>query len=164
MMTMREYNFMTVWVIDAPIKVVWDAIAASERWPEWWPYLESVEEIAKGDYCGIGSVRRYTWGGTLPYRLAFKITVTKIERPQLIEGVASGDLEGLGRWKLTEDSERSTRVEYLLRARSTKPWMNMAAPLLGWFFRWNHNRVMNSGGEGLGNYLRRVDKPVAQDG
>jgi uncharacterized protein YndB with AHSA1/START domain len=161
---MKEYNFRTEWVIDTPIGAVWDAIVDSERWPEWWPYLESVEVIAKGEYCGTGSVRRYTWGGTLPYRLVFQITVTKIQRPQLIEGVASGDLEGLGRWTLAEEGGRSTRVEYLLRARSTKPWMNMAAPILGWFFRWNHNRVMNSGGEGLGAYLCCDEKPANRDG
>jgi uncharacterized protein YndB with AHSA1/START domain len=163
-MAMKVYNFRTVWLIEAPIGAVWDAIVDSERWPEWWPFLESVEVIAKGEYCGIGSIRRYTWGGTLPYRLAFQITVTKIERPQLIEGVASGDLEGLGRWTLSEEGGRSTRVEYLLRARSTKPWMNMSAPLLGCFFRWNHNRVMNSGLKGLCNYLRCGRKPVIQDG
>jgi uncharacterized protein YndB with AHSA1/START domain len=164
MMAMKEYNFRTVWVIEAPIGVVWDAISASERWPEWWPYLESVVEIDKGDFYGIGLIRRYTWGGALPYRLAFQITVTKIERPQLIEGVASGDLEGLGRWTLSEEGGTLTHVEYLLRARSTKPWMNMTAPLLGWFFRWNHNRVMESGREGLCNYLRCVEKSLPQDG
>jgi uncharacterized protein YndB with AHSA1/START domain len=164
MIAMREYDFKTVWVLDAPIETVWDAIAASERWTEWWPYLESVVEIAKGDSCGIGSVRRYTWGGALPYRLAFQIMVTKIERPLTIEGVASGDLEGVGRWKLSAEGGTSTRVEYLLSARSTKPWMNMAAPLLGWFFKWNHNRVMNSGREGLGNYLRFAQKPVVLNG
>ena len=160
---MKEYNFKTVWVIDAPIEAVWDAIAASERWPEWWPYLESVVEIAKGDISGIGSVRSYTWGGALPYKLAFRITVTKIEQPVNIEGVASGDLEGVGRWIFSAVGGMSTRVEYLLSARSTKPWMNMAAPLLSWFFRWNHNRVMKAGQDGLKYFLRCAQKPVVQD-
>jgi uncharacterized protein YndB with AHSA1/START domain len=163
-MAMKEYIFRTVWLIEAPNGAVWDAIVDSERWPEWWPYLENVEVIARGEYCGIGSVRRYTWGGTLPYRLSFQITVTKIECPRLIEGVASGDLEGLGRWTLAEMGGPLTRVEYLLIARSTKPWMNMAAPIMGWFFRRNHDRVMNSGGEGLREYLRCMQKPVVQDG
>jgi uncharacterized protein YndB with AHSA1/START domain len=163
-MAMKEYNFRTVWLIEAPIGAVWDAIVDSERWPEWWLYLERVVEIDKGDFCGTGSIRSYTWGGALPYRLAFQITVTKIAHPQLIEGEARGDLEGYGRWTLSEEGRSSTRVEYLLRARSTKPWMNMAAPFLGWFFRWNHNRVMKAGREGLCNYLRCVEKPLAQDG
>jgi hypothetical protein len=164
MLAMGEYNFKTVWVLDAPIEAVWDAIVASERWPEWWPYLESVVEISKGDFSGIGSIRRYTWGCSLPYKLDFQIMVTKIERPLNIVGVASGDLEGIGRWILSAEGGTSTRVEYLLSARSTKPWMNMAAPLLGWFFRWNHNRVMNAGREGLSNYLRCMEKTVPQGG
>jgi uncharacterized protein YndB with AHSA1/START domain len=157
MPAMREYEFKTVWVLDATIEAVWDAIAASERWPEWWPYLESVVEISRGDNCGIGSIRRYTWGCSLPYRLDFQVTVTRIERPVIIEGVASGDLEGVGRWILSAEGETSTRVEYLLSARSTKPWMNMAAPFLSWFFRWNHNRVMDAGREGLKNYLHCME-------
>lgn len=164
MTAMKEYDFRTIWVIEAPIEAVWDVIVASERWPEWWPYLESVVEIDKGDSCGIGSIRRYTWGCSLPYRLDFQVLVTKIERPVNIEGVASGDLEGVGRWILSANGATSTRVEYLLSARSTKPWMNMAAPLLGWFFRWNHHRVMKSGQDGLNYFIRCAQKPVVQDG
>lgn len=159
-----HYSFETVWLINAQIETVWEAIVDSERWPEWWPHLESVVEIAGGDFYGIGSVRRYAWGGSLPYRLVFQVLVTNIERPFVIEGVLSGDLEGYGNWTLSEQGASSTRVLYCLRARSTKPWMNIAAPILRWFFTWNHNRVMNSGGEGLEIYLHSLERAALQPG
>jgi Polyketide cyclase / dehydrase and lipid transport len=151
---MDEYNFATVWTLDAPIEVVWDALVASERWPEWWPYLDRVVELAGGDSDGIGAIRHFTWHGSLPYTLAFDIMVTKIERPVHLEGVTSGDLEGVGRWTLAKKGECSTRVQYDWNVRTIRPWMKMIAPLARWFFVWNHNRVMMAGGEGLAGYLR----------
>jgi len=161
---MDEFNFKNVWVIDAPIEMVWDVIAASEHWPEWWPYLDSVVEVCKGELDGTGSIRRFIWGGSLPYRLSFQIMVTKVNHPRLIEGVASGDLEGLGRWLLANRGGGSTEVEYSLNVRSTKSWMRMLSPFLRWFFTWNHNRVMESGRRGLASYLRCMEKPVALAG
>lgn len=150
---MSEYAFETVWTLDAPIEAVWAAIMASERWTEWWPFLESIVEVAAGDSDGIGAIRRYQWHGLLPYRLTFEIMVARIERPVLLEGVASGDLEGIGRWTLSEQGGQATRVRYDWNVRTTKPWMNAIAPLARGLFAWNHDQVMKAGGEGLANYL-----------
>jgi len=161
---MGDYTFKNVWKIDAPIDPVWDAIAACERWPQWWPYLESVDKIAEGEPCGLGSVHRFHWGGPLPYRLSFRMTVTRIDRPRLIEGVAEGDLEGFGSWLLSDEGDGTTRVEYTMTARATKRWMRLSAPLLEWFFTWNHNRVMDAGREGLADCLLRVERRTLLDG
>jgi polyketide cyclase/dehydrase/lipid transport protein len=150
---MSSYAFTTVWTLEAPIEVVWSAITASERWPEWWPYLKSVEEITPGDSAGIGAIHRYRWRGVLPYRLTFEIMVARIDRPVLLEGVARGDLEGIGRWTLSEQGCNETRVQYDWQVRTTKIWMNLFAPLARGLFAWNHDRVMRAGGAGLANYL-----------
>ena len=152
---MSEYIFETVWMVDAPIEAVWDAIVASEQWPEWWPYLERVEEVAPGDSAGRGAIRGYTWRGPLPYRLTFEITVTKMERPVLLEGEARGDLQGVGRWSLPEQGRHATRVRYVWQVRTTRPWMNVLAPLARGLFTWNHDQVMRAGESGLAGYLGR---------
>jgi hypothetical protein len=46
---MAGYRFLTTWILDAPIARVWDAIYATERWPEWWRGVESVEKLRHGD-------------------------------------------------------------------------------------------------------------------
>jgi uncharacterized protein YndB with AHSA1/START domain len=153
MQALNDYCFTTDWVLGAPIEAVWDVMVASEQWPEWWPYLDSVIEIAKGNFDGTGSLLRFTWGGSLPYKLSFQIMMTQIVRPSLIEGRISGDLEGIGYWLLSEEGFGSTHVRYLLKVRTTKPWMNLVAPLARWYFAWNHNRVMEAGGKGLANHL-----------
>ena len=152
---MSEYVFETVWTLEAPIEAVWDAIVASEQWPEWWPYLASVVEVAPGDSVGIGAIRRYTWHGLLLYTLTFETVVVRVERHHLLEGRASGDLEGSGRCTLTALGSAATRVRYEWKVRTTKWWMKLLDPLVHGLFVWNHDRVMRAGGAGLANYLAR---------
>src|SRR5207237_3751259 len=77
---------------------------------------------------------------------------TRVERPSSLEGGAEGDLSGTGRWQLTPEAE-TTRVRYDWTVVTTKPWMNVLAPLLQPAFRWNHNQVMSEGGRGLARHL-----------
>jgi uncharacterized protein YndB with AHSA1/START domain len=155
-----EYRFLTTWCIAAPIEPVWDAIYDSERWPEWWRGVESVVEIAPGDGDGIGQVARYVWKSRLPYELAFEIVTTRVERPHLLEGQASGELAGTGRWRLFEAGE-ATAVLYEWNVRTTRAWMNLLAPLARPVFGWNHDYVMRNGGEGL---ARRLGAPLLTRG
>lgn len=147
-----KYHFITVWNIEAPIEAVCEAISLSLNWPQWWRNVESVVELAPGDARGIGSVRRYTWRGRLPYRLTFDIRVSHIEPLAAIEGIASGDVEGLGRWSFTTDGA-VTIVRYEWQIRTTPVWMNLLALFARPFIKWNHDAVMQQGGEALARML-----------
>lgn len=149
---MADYTFITTWQIDAPIEAVWEAIYHSERWPTWWKGVERVVDLEQGDENGLGHLRRYTWKSQLPYRLVFDMRTTRIERPVALEGAASGELEGTGRWQLSQEGPITT-VRYEWKVRTTKPWMNVLAPIARPFFEWNHNVVMRQGGEGLARLL-----------
>ncbi|TMG92875.1 MAG: hypothetical protein E6H73_10725 [Betaproteobacteria bacterium] len=61
-------------------------------------------------------------------------------------------MSGTGRWQLAPEAE-TTRVRYDWTVVTTKPWMNVLAPLLQPAFRWNHNQVMSEGGRGLARHL-----------
>ena len=74
--------------------------------------------------------RRITWRTALPYTLTFVMRVTRVEPMTLIEGRAEGELDGLGRWTLTADGGR-THVRYDWIVEVTRPWMRIAAPVLG---------------------------------
>lgn len=147
-----NYRFITIWCIEAPIEEVCEAIYHSLSWPQWWRNVERVEELAPGDARGIGSVRRYTWKGRLPYRLTFDIRVSHIDPLVTIEGIASGDVEGLGRWSFTTDGA-VTMVRYEWQIRTTSAWMNLLALFARPFFKWNHDAVMQQGGEALARML-----------
>ncbi len=152
---MPEYSFLTTWCLEAPRQPVWDAIWESERWPEWWRGVVAAETLVEGGEDGVGQVGRYTWRSRLPYDLDFKLTTTRVSKPYLLEGQAEGELAGTGRWRLfEEDGERPvTAAVYEWNVHTTKPWMNLLAPIARPVFGWNHDWVMRNGGEGLARLL-----------
>lgn len=149
---MAAYHFVTTWQLEAPIDEVYRVLTESQRWPTWWPSVTSVEQLAPGDERGIGRMYRYAWKSRLGYRLRFDIRVSRVEAPCLIEGEASGDVQGRGRWRLSEEG-RVTRVRYEWQVRTTRRWMNLMAPLARPLFAWSHHAVMRDGAAGLARCL-----------
>ncbi len=150
---LTEYRLTSEWRINAPLPEVCAAVLLCARWPEWWEGAEKVEEIAAGDADGIGSHWRFTWKGRLPYRLVFDVQITRHALPDTLEGRASGEVEGIGRWCFCrEDGLTVVRYEWLIR--TTCWWMNLLAPVARPVFKWNHDQLMRQGGEGLARLLR----------
>ena len=145
---MADYHFQTVWRIPAPLPDVWQAILQTEAWPSWWKGVQSVEVLTPGDADGSGARRRFVWRSKLPYTLAFDLEVARIDPMTLIEGLASGELEGTGTWRFY-DTGAHVRVQYDWDVRTTRWWMNLLTPIARPAFAWNHDYVMNRGHEGL---------------
>lgn len=148
---MARYEFLTTWCVDAPIEAVYDVLKDAAGYPRWWKGVQSVEVLEQGDEDGVGEVERFTWRSALPYSLSFESRVARVERPYLIEGHASGELEGVGTWRLYEG--QGTAIVYDWRVRTTKLWMNLFGPLARPAFMWNHDVVMRQGGHGLATEL-----------
>lgn len=83
------------------------------------------EELTPGNADGLGNVRRCAWRSRLPYTLVFDVRVVRLEPLSLIEGLASGTVEGVGIWRLTQDGEK-TRID------------------CRWDVRWNHDAIMRA--------------------
>jgi uncharacterized protein YndB with AHSA1/START domain len=147
-----EYRFLTTWLIEADRERIWEAIWEAESWPEWWRGVDEAVKLAEGDERGVGQLGRYVWRSRLPYPVRFEIRTTHVDRPHLLEGEATGDLAGTGRWRLFE-RDGVTAVLYEWNVRTTKHWMNLLAPLARPLFKWNHDWVMRNGGEGLARLL-----------
>ena len=90
--------------------------------------------------------------GRLPLRLTFEATTTRSLPPQDQELRAEGELAGTGRWSLDQHGEVTT-VRYHWEVRTTRPWMNLLAPLARPLFAWNSRGVMLQAGEGLARFL-----------
>ena len=115
--------------------------------------MEEAEELSRpATTSDVGTVARMVWKSLLPYRVEFEVTTTRVEHPHLLEGHAVGELEGVGRWRLYEQ-DGVTAVLYEWNVATTKPWMNLLAPLLRPAFEWNHDWVMARGGEGIAELL-----------
>jgi len=151
---MSDYEFTSVWNIDAPLPAVWELIKNADTWPEWWRGVLSNVELTPGDADGIGSIRRSVWKSRLPYKLEFDSELLRIEHHRLIEVRAFGHLEGQGLWQFEELNEHSTRVQYDWTVKTNKAWMNLLAPIAKPLFRWNHDVIMRWGEEGLNRRLR----------
>jgi len=149
---LAEYRFLTTWLVQAERDRVWDAIYESERWPGWWKGVLEAEKLEEGDEAGVGQYGRYVWKSRLPYRLEFFVRTTKVEKPHLLEGDASGELAGIGRWRLFEHAG-VTAVLYEWNVRTTRAWMNFFAPFARPIFAVNHDYVMRNGGNGLAKLL-----------
>jgi uncharacterized protein YndB with AHSA1/START domain len=150
---MADYAFLTTWLLDCPRERVWDAVHDQASWPEWWRGVEEAAEISRPAHGGdVGTVARMVWKSFLPYRVEFQFETTRVERPTLLEGRATGELEGVGRWRFYEQ-DGVTAVLYEWNVATTRPWMNAFAPLLRPVFEWNHDWVMRRGGEGIAALL-----------
>ena len=126
----------------------------ADRWPAWWKGLEQVVllEPATSPH-QVGSLRRFTWKGLLPYRLTVEMRLVRAEPMQVLESQAFGELEGTGVWRFSQGSQ-GTVARYDWNVRATKPWMNRVAPLARPLFVLNHDIVMRRGQAGLQGYLR----------
>ncbi len=150
---MAEYHLLTIWQINAPLPQVYDAIHDSTHWPDWWQGAEKVEPIADCDGDGINGICRYSWRGKLPYPVVFDVRATRIKKLVAIEGLATGDLEGVGHWRFSRQGPVSV-VHFEWHVHSTKWWMNLLAPVARSLFISNHVRLMAQGGEGLAALLQ----------
>lgn len=152
-MAAKDFHLITEWTLNASIDAVWEVLTAPEDWPQWWKAVRRVELLEKGDADGTNSLRRMTWATALPYALSFDMCTTRLEPKSLIEGQASGELDGLGRWTLRDEGGK-TYVRYDWIVAVSKPWMRLFAPLLRPVFAWNHEVVMGWGLDGIRKYLQ----------
>jgi len=149
---MAAYSFLSTWCVETPLQPVWNVIYEVERYPEWWPGVRKVTQLEPGDDNGLGALHRQEWRSKLPYSVKFDTRVTRSEPPYLLEAHASGELEGVGIWRLYEGAA-GTAIIYRWDVSTTRRWMNRLAPLARPAFEWNHDRVMRNGASGLAEKL-----------
>jgi uncharacterized protein YndB with AHSA1/START domain len=154
---MSDYEFVSIWNIDAPLDRVYASIEDADSWPQWWRGVLSSTELKAGDTDGIGSIRRTVWKSALPYKLEFDSELVRIEKNNLIEVRAFGQLDGRGVWQFEPNGVERTRARYDWTVKTTKPWMNVLSPIARPIFRWNHDVIMRWGEEGLNRYLAAIN-------
>jgi hypothetical protein len=149
----RDYAFNSEWVIPAPRKKVWQVLTATPfSWEQWWPQLTKLH-VTKITPEYIGTTFNCTFRATSGYRLHATFRVTVSTEPSHITFESTGDLLGTADWQFTE-TDGLTHIDIVWKVSTTKWWMNSFGPLLRPLFVSNHNVLMNSGEEGLRNFIR----------
>lgn len=151
---MRPYRFVDEWEVAAPPAVVFDAIADSRSYPQWWRavYLD----VEAAGPAALGTVARHHFKGRLPYHLHTRSVIVDIEAPRRVGADVDGDLRGRGTWTLTPVS-RGTHVRFDWQVHADRKLLRVLTPVLRPVFRWNHDWAIARAIEGLEPYARRYD-------
>lgn len=147
-----NYRFQTVWWTPAAIERVWETLAHYAAWTTWWRGIRKVEVLRQGDESGVGTVLRQGWRSRLPYTLVFDLEMIRLESRRVLEGRASGDLEGICRWTFAPVNG-GTEIRFDVDVRPGRWWMNLPIPFAPRIIRANFETIMHWGREGLGREL-----------
>lgn len=144
------YEIESRWRVAGAIDDVYAVLTDASALPRWWPEAYShVSVVAEGDpHTGVGRITDVITRGILPYDVVWRLEVIATLVPKLIRVKASGDVIGLGEWRLHQDGEH-VDLRYLWRVAVGKPWMRKVEFLLKPVFTWNHHWVMRRGEKGL---------------
>jgi uncharacterized protein YqjF (DUF2071 family) len=147
-----KFHLVSVWTIDSPLPLVWDAMFHFENWPSWWKGVLNVEVLERGDAHRIGFRTRQTFESALPYKLIFEAVVERVLPLSLIQVKSTGDLKGTG---LLQFAEKNGKTIFQLNwdVSPTSLWMRLLTPILGPAFTWNHRVLMDRGAQGLAQKL-----------
>jgi hypothetical protein len=156
--TKASYRFQTAWWTSAAIERIWETLADYAAWPTWWRGIRKVEVLRRGDESGVGTILRQGWRSWIPYTLVFDLEMVQLESRRLLEGRASGDLEGICRWTFTP-ADGGTEIRFEVNVRPGRWWMNLPIPFAPRIVRANFETIMRWGREGL---ERTLGMPVEQ--
>ena len=157
-----RYRFQTVWWAPAAADQVWAALANYAAWPTWWRGIYNVEVLRSGDESGAGTVLRQWWRSRVPVTLVFDLEMVRIESRRLLDGRASGDLEGSCRWTLIPVNG-GTELRFDVDVRTGRWWMNLPIPFAPRVVRASFETIMGWGREGLAQTLGVPIEPRADD-
>jgi hypothetical protein len=141
----HQYHFITQWKVEASCEEVCAILDNAEDLCRWWPsvYLD-VAIRDNGDQKGIGKkVDLYT-KGWLPYTLKWQFVVTENHEPYGYTIIASGDLNGWGKWTF-EQQGKFCLITYDWNIIVDKGILKTLSFLLKPLFSWNHHWAMRKG-------------------
>jgi hypothetical protein len=154
-MDASAYHFVTRWRVKGTCGEVADVLGEPDQLPRWWPavYL-AVEELAPPGPDGTGRKIRLLTKGWLPYTLRWDLVVVESNYPYGSTIEASGDFDGRGVWRFTQDGSH-VDITYDWQVRATKPLLQNLSFLLRPIFAANHRWAMAQGEESLDLELTR---------
>ena len=147
-----DYVFIDEWDVDAPQEAVFEALADTGTYPEWWrPVYIAVETDGPP---AVGRISAQEFKGRLPYHLKTRSEIVRLERPRELEVRVEGDLTGKGIWTVTPSGD-GVHVRFDWRVIADRPLLRYLTPVLRPLFRWNHNWSIKRAIEGLEPYAAR---------
>jgi uncharacterized protein YndB with AHSA1/START domain/quercetin dioxygenase-like cupin family protein len=146
------YLFVDEWDVAAPPEAVFDALADSRTYPQWWrPVYLDVESAGPVE---VGAESHQHFKGRLPYHLHTRSVITELDAPHRVTADVDGDLRGRGTWTLTA-TPGGTHVRFDWQVHADRKLLRLLTPVLRPLFRWNHNWAIARAIDGLEPYAQR---------
>lgn len=130
----RRYRF------PVPPDRFWAAISATDRYRDWWPWLRVFD--AEGLHAGASwrCAVRAPWR----YTVRFRVALTIVEPPRLIDAHLDGDLDGTARLTIGADERGcAVRLTSTLSPSTRGLWLitSLARPIA----RRGHDWILDTG-------------------
>jgi len=153
----REYAFVDEWDVAAPAAAVYEALADTRTYPDWWRpvYLA----VSADGPPAIGTVSHQHFKSRLPYHLRTRSRITRLEPGRVIEADVDGDLRGHGVWTVIPTATGS-HIRFEWSVRADRRLLRLLTPLMRPALRANHGWAIARAISGLEPYLASV-KPMA---
>src|SRR5262245_19438722 len=116
------------WHFGAPLDAVWAALAATDDYTTWCPWLSSF------DAAGLVAGARWRCAVRPPlrYSVRFAVEIVEVERPRFVTARVSGDIAGRARIDVAGQGDGSSvrLTSALTPTRRTVAWLTaLAAPI-----------------------------------
>jgi uncharacterized protein YndB with AHSA1/START domain len=153
----KEYVFIDEWDVDAPQEAVFQALADTGTYPEWWTPVYIDVEVDGPPEVGRKSAQHFK--GRLPYTLRTSSEIVRYEPPDEFEVSVVGDLTGRGIWTLSKNPDGRVHIRFDWHVIADRPLLRYLTPVLRPAFRWNHNYAIKQAMAGLEPYARSRGAP-----
>ena len=145
-----EVSSDRTWRFDAPVGDVWAALAATDGYRRWWPWLRSFD----ADGLAVGETWRCVVRPPLPYVVRFTVHIDEVAAPSLIAATVDGDVRGPARIDVQEEGPVS-----VLRLRAAlapaNPVLSIVGRVAAPVARRGHDWVLDTGARQFAEHLRR---------
>jgi hypothetical protein len=145
---LAPFRFDRTWTFDVPPDALWAALARTDDYPRWWPWLRELS----GDGLVPGGRTECVVRAPIPYTLRFTVVVGELEPGRRVDAVVEGDLAGPARLEVDGDGAGS-RVRLLWEVDLRPPALRAAARVGRPVMEWGHDWVVANGVE---QFLRRA--------
>ena len=145
-----RFVFVDEWRIAATPEVVWPVLTDLATWPQWWPSVRRVTQVAAAN----GSSRwEFHFHTRLPYDMRFTAAVLRDDLALTGGATVTGRMAGEAAWHAAP-VDGGTLVRFDWEVRPQVAWMRAVSPLARPVFSWNHRSLMSEAAFGL---ARRLD-------
>jgi len=140
--TVAPFVFDRSWEFSVPPEKLWAALADTQSFTRWWPWLRSFDPVPLEP----GATTHCTIGPPLPYVLRAQVTIVAVEHGAYLDTEVSGDVRGPARLEVQRATEGSSaRLAWTLAVE--RPLLRRVAAVARPMLQWGHDWVVDRGVE-----------------